>query len=186
MNTLLQAICIFLVGMSIGWLVGLSVSPVTLGVITSLLGIAGGIVTGLRSLTKDAASQKTDDSKKAKRIDARPAALLTVGIAVAATLGIIARTHRVFEPTPVKPPQQPQQTQQTQVADSQIPAYRHGVLFSVQESECNEIGAMAEHPNDEAFLDALRQSTAPWAKKLVENISDIETLRIVVRAICAE
>lgn len=173
-----QAISLFLVGVGIGWLTGLSVSPVISGVLASLLGIAGGIVAGMRSVDT-ADSVEAPNRKTGKWIDARPAALLVIGIALGAPLGVLARTYHVLEPSEVR------QTLPPNATAIQIQAGQ-GVLFSVSASECAELVSMASNPNQAAFRATLKNSTIPWARKLDEKVQDTETLRTLVRTLCAE
>ncbi len=177
-SSCVQAISLFLVGMGIGWLAGLSVSPVISGVLACLLGIAGGIVAGMRSVATGE-PEEAPNRKIGKWIDARPAALLVMGVALGAPLGVLARTHHVLEPSEVRQPLPPSATA------SQIQAGQ-GVLFAVSASECAELVSMASNPNQAAFRAALKNSTIPWAKKLDEKVQDTETLRTLVRTLCAQ
>ena len=87
---LVQIISIAVTGLGIGWLVGLSISPVIAGVIASLLGIAGSAATVIRG---NLSGKLTIGS-----FDARPIAILVVGVAIGATMGIYARTHDILAP----------------------------------------------------------------------------------------
>ena len=72
-----QLIAILMIGLGIGWLAGLSVSPVVGTVLASLLGVAGGIVAAARSLPAEASA-----ASFLSGVDARPAAVLVLGIAL--------------------------------------------------------------------------------------------------------
>ncbi len=63
-------------------------------------GCSGGAVVGLRSIGKDSSS--SDGGNQKSQVSALPAALLVLGIALAAPLGILARTYHVFEPPAVR------------------------------------------------------------------------------------
>jgi hypothetical protein len=72
---------------------------VVAGVITSVLGIAVGIVTGLRSVRQE---NQSDLPAALTAVDARPAAVLVLAIALAATGGMIVKAHRLLEPEVVR------------------------------------------------------------------------------------
>ena len=157
----MQWISIIAVGVGIGWLAGLSASPVVATVLASLLGVAGGIVAGARSLPDEGSA-----SSSLSHLDARPAAALVLAIAVGAPLGILARTHGVFEPTGA--------------ADG--PDIGKGVLFGVTEEECSFLRGIARYPETQ-YRDLLRTS-GDWVRPLEERIEDIDDLKLAVEAIC--
>jgi hypothetical protein len=175
-----QAIYVFIVGMGIGWLSGLSASPVIAGVLTSILGIAGGVVAGLKSIAKDGAAVGGNKAAKTQ-IDALPAALLVLGIALAAPLGIMSRTYHVFEPPEVR------QAVLDQVAQTgKVSGQDRGVLFSASASECAQLMALTGIPNEAAFRDELANSDLPWAVKLEAGIKDTNALKKAVRSLCTK
>lgn len=89
-----QALWILIIGVGIGWLVGLSTSPIIAGIITSLIALGAGVVTGLQVIE----SKKEENVEKEKHyINAKPLALLILGISLAAPCGILVRTYHVFE-----------------------------------------------------------------------------------------
>lgn len=175
-----QAIYVLIVGMGIGWLSGLSVSPVIAGVLTGIMGIAGGVVAGLKSIAKDGASAGSNKAAKTQ-IDALPAALLVLGIALAAPLGIMARTYHVFEPPAVRQAVLDQITKTGKVSGQD-----RSVLFSASASECAELMALTGNPNEAAFRDALAVSDMPWAVKLEAGIKDTNALKKAVRSLCTK
>ena len=175
-----QTIYVLIVGMGIGWLSGLSVSPVIAGVLTSIMGIAGGVVAGLKSMAKDGASAGGGRAS-ISQIDALPAAVLVLGIALAAPLGIMARTYHVFEPPAVRQAVLDQIAQTGKVSDQD-----RSVLFSASASECAELLALASNPNTAAFRDALAASDMHWAAKLEASIEDTNALKKSVRSLCTK
>jgi len=175
-----QAIYVLIVGMGIGWLSGLSVSPVIAGVLTGIMGIAGGIVAGLRSIAKDGVSAGKNETA-ITQIDTLPAALLVLGIALAAPLGIMARTYQVFAPSTVRQAVSDQAAQTGKVGEQGM-----GVLFSASASECAELMALTSNPNEAAFRDALVGSDFSWAVKLEASIKDTNALKKTVRALCTK
>lgn len=165
---MIQLFSLLIVGLSIGWLAGLSVSPVIASILASVVGIAGGIVAGARSLSRDSSSGSPSGSLT--QLDARPAAALVLGIALAAPLGIVARTHGVFEPAGKE--------------RSASPAGQ-GVLFGVKAEQCEELRAMAGFPNDRAYRTRLA-SSGEWGRLLEAEIKDVAHLKAIVEAICSK
>jgi hypothetical protein len=164
---MIQILSILVAGLGIGWLSGLSVSPVIATVLASLVGIAGGLVAGLR-----ASSVKPGDKTAADRlsaVNAIPAAVLILGIAVGAPLGIVARTHQIFEPAD---------------APVRTDATAQGVLFNLTAEHCDRLRARARDANEQAFRTTL-YNTGEWGRLLETHISDTQTLKRVVEDICA-
>lgn len=84
----------FVCGISLGWLVGLSVSPVIQTVMSSLLGLVAGpagLLVGLP--TKQFSPTHPAESRLHGPLTATPLAMLLLGIAVASSWGIYCRTH---------------------------------------------------------------------------------------------
>ena len=83
------------IGLSLGWLVGLSVSPViqaVLGVLlTSIVGVVGALA-GIQN--------PTEKGITSLQITPVPMFLLMIGIALGSTGGIMARTHGWLSPPP--------------------------------------------------------------------------------------
>lgn len=75
---------IIVLGIAIGWLVGLSVSPVVGTTVTALLGIAGAVVSFFTG-TSDPKKQPLGD------VNPMPIALLALTIAISATAGALVR-----------------------------------------------------------------------------------------------
>ena len=79
---------LLVIGSGIGWMVGLSESPIVVSVVASILAIATTIVAGINS---------TDRATNTNpHVASAAAAVLIFGIAAAATLGMYARTHDWF------------------------------------------------------------------------------------------
>lgn len=82
-------------GVGIGWLAGLSVSPVISVVITSVIGVAAAVVTALSGLKQE--SSKTEPLKALTfRVEVWPLAILVIALVVGSGLGIVARNHHLF------------------------------------------------------------------------------------------
>lgn len=85
------------IGVGIGWLIGLSVSPVVSIVITSITGSAAAIIATLSGLEdKDDKPEETNKGQTFRHrwnIDPLPLATLVFGILVGSAIGIWARNH---------------------------------------------------------------------------------------------
>ena len=95
----LGVIALVVTGLGIGWLAGLSVSPVVSIVITSITGAAGAVVAALSGLKEDAAT--TDETPKPKeplrrRIDPIPIGLLAAGLILGSIFGLLARNYHLL------------------------------------------------------------------------------------------
>lgn len=157
-----DGLALLVAGLGIGWLTGLSLTPVIGTVLTSILGAVGGAAAGLTVLGSD----------KPKYHTSWPVALLIIGIAAGGPLGILARTNNLFGPM---------------FADSEETAERQraamGVLFSAGSKSCTLLLGTP----DEYLPSALRTSQLPWAPRLADEFAgDPETLRRVVEVLCNE
>lgn len=88
-----------IIGFGIGWLLGLSVSPVVSIVITSVAGVAAAVITVLSGLegklTGLIASSEQQISIPSK-INPRPLAALIIGLFLGSIVGIQVRTHNLL------------------------------------------------------------------------------------------
>jgi hypothetical protein len=169
-----QAVSVLVIGIGLGWLAGLSVSPVVGGIITSLLGIAAAVVTGLHAIRFDRGARQGDSSTP--RVDARPAALLVLGIALAATLGILVRTHHLLEPR-----------QPAGAVESSRNNQERGVLYGAYQDECNLVLGSATAGNYKAFITQLKASSIPCAREMVSQFQeDPLTLIPLIKTICRD
>jgi hypothetical protein len=180
-----QFFSVFVIGASIGWIAGLTVAPVTVTILTSILGLATGVVVGLQTL------QRKNDSSEQKDyfIDARPAALLILGIAIAAPLGIMARTYELFAPgiMNVDKVEEAVDTENRGMAATsrQDDPGRAPYLYGKYVDDCERVLAMSN--NDKAFLGQLKDSNIPASNDMVERFNDDpETLEYFVRIICSK
>ena len=164
---MVQILSVLVAGLGIGWLSGLSVSPVIATVLASLVGIGGGLVTGLRATVN---SENKSSLSRLSAVNALPAAVFILGISLGAPLGIVARTHQVFEPAGA-----PARTDQT----------TQGVLFNFTSEHCERLRARARDSNEQAFRNALH-STGDWGRLLEKNINDTQTLKRIVEDLCAQ
>jgi hypothetical protein len=169
-----QMLSILIIGLCVGWLGGLSVSPVVATIIASIVGIAGGVVAGIRAVSRD---HPADGSRSVVgNAEARPAAVLALGIAIAAPLGIMARTYGIFEPQAAKS------------ASPTTPTAGNagtGALFGVTVEQCTELLAMTDFPNAEAYRTKLAGSDK-WGRLIEAEIPDTDKLKSIVEAICGQ
>jgi hypothetical protein len=191
-----------LIGTGVGWLMGLSVSPVVTAVVTSLLGIVAGIVTSLKTI-KENTADATPLNLRHVGVDARPAALLVIGIALAVPGGIVTRTHHLLEPaapaqngsTPTK--QAPATTENDlqralvnffdrtlQSLDRSSEDRYGGYLFNAPVEQCDRLLALAERGEHQAFVGELKNSILPYSKEFAARITDLKTLQTIVEILC--
>jgi len=95
----LNTISLFICGISIGWLIGLSISPVIQTVIGSILAIITSVITLLFSLQDGSIKDKLND--KIGVINTLPLAVFLFGLSFSATIGIYARTNDWFGVNPL-------------------------------------------------------------------------------------
>jgi hypothetical protein len=154
-----------LLGLAIGWMVGLSTSPVVASVITTLLGLAGAVVTILGGIKKP--DDETDGSAAIPTANPAPIALLAVTIALAATAGAYTRINTGSLPS----------------GNGENTGLGGISLFSVTAESCAEIlrapnetlaNTVAQEAGDDAILAALGTSTDP------------ALLRAAVTQLCAD
>ena len=101
-NKSLNSIYLFLTGLGIGWIVGLSVSPVVhilLGSILALVVTFASTAAGLSQTDKSGEPKNSSEAnsllKQASKIqiDPRPIAYFIIGIAIGSAIGVYARTN---------------------------------------------------------------------------------------------
>ncbi|MCP3683078.1 MAG: hypothetical protein GY861_10340 [bacterium] len=93
----IQYISLLAVGFGVGWLTGLSISPVVSTLLTSIVGVVIALVSILSGI-KAPESTTTEHTEQVQnnfkwRADPLPLAFLMIGIIGGASVGIIARTH---------------------------------------------------------------------------------------------
>jgi len=105
-SALLVGLCMLLSGIGIGWLIGLSVSPVLYILITSIVTIAAGITSTLTGLEAKAdkanedesASTKPTSTKRDIQINPLPLTTLIIGLVIGTSVGVYARTNEWLGP----------------------------------------------------------------------------------------
>lgn len=151
-----QGCALLLAGVSIGWLAGLSVSPVTAAVLAALMSVVGGVVAGFAATSSSAGTTV--------RVNAWPAALLVFGVALGSPAGVIARTHGWLATG----------------IPSANKAASVGGLFTIAEDECLRL----QGSPDPSLAGALETSGLAWAPRLARRIQDPVVLRQVVDSLC--
>lgn len=161
-----QVLAIVMLGLSIGWLTGLSVSPVVGSVIAGLLGLLGGLGAGGNAIASILGNARTDNTRL---VDLRPVALLAVAIAVAAPMGILARTNGLFG-----------------TLDSAA-VREKGVapgLYAEAESNCAELIPQSYDLAPRQFRDRIAEQDGIW-RRLAADLENDESLVKVVRILCS-
>ena len=182
-----QFLSLIAIGASVGWLAGLSVSPVAGTVIGGLLGLVGGLGAGAMLWGPDRVLAALRDrgataaEPAARPIDLRPAAVLALAVAAAVPLGIIARTHQWFAaPGGVAATTT---TTTTTAAGRAADATTAPVLFADRLGDCAELVA-ASRGHDDVRFRALVREASPLGARLERELS-LDSLRVTVRALCA-
>lgn len=164
-----QLAWLLLAGFAIGWLAGLSLSPVIATILSALLAALAGIVAGFRSA-----------DETARAIDPAPVAVLLIGIAVAAPAGILVRTHGVLEPATHN------STANSSAADQESVARAGpGGLYEVLQADSSWCNRVLMHGNNRLHAELTRSDEKrPWATALSQELDDPRALRRVLEAIC--
>jgi len=89
---------VFVCGIGVGWLIGLSYSPVIQVVITSIITLVASITSALAGMRSDPNEHQARDDAKPKRklqfeINPYPMMLMIIGVALGASVGIYARAN---------------------------------------------------------------------------------------------
>jgi hypothetical protein len=165
-----QIFALLLAGAGVGWLAGLSVSPVATTLLAALMSAVGGVVAGF-------ASAGSDSSRE--RVDAWPAAALVLGVALGSPTGILARTHSVFGAELVGAPSEAPSTSASGPQSARTPAAL-AALYSVAADDCARLLGSP----DRALIGALETSRLPWGPRLAKRVPDPLVLREVVKCLC--
>ena len=144
---------VFVTGIAIGWLLGLSASPVLSIAVTSIMTLVSGLIAASMGLPEPVAHEKsqTENAKEDSwskvpsvrrfRVDPLPLMILMLGLCLGATIGVVARTHDLFG---FDPDREAKKWKKTNLPEQEIyrtlfaenfkadsaPATRLGVLFA--------------------------------------------------------
>ncbi len=150
-----------ILGLSIGWLTGLSASEVVGGVIAGIMGLLGGIGTGLASYSKNRESQPI--------LNLWPMALLGLGIALGATAGVYVRGQQYLG-----------------ASDPELRNDRvgSGALYSLDQASCTELRvAGIRGPAD--LRRAMRVELGEIGVALDKSVRDDSVLESIATELCA-
>lgn len=165
-----QGFAVLLTGIGIGWLMGLSISPVVGAVITFLLTLAGAAVTAFR--------QELPKSIKNRTNNAWPIAILTISMAVGASFGIFARTHDILGLDYRTTINGKAETDQKKSPSKNYVSKT--VLFSLTSDECGEMLIAGPLKIRSIF----KTSSHEKIRSLGDIIDDPETLLKIAEALC--
>jgi hypothetical protein len=100
-----HSIAVALAGLAIGWIAGLSVSPVVSSVMAALLAIGVAAVSALAGLRANSPQPRADEENANVRpsdsnviVDPIPVAAFTVFLALGASAGVYAKAHKLLGP----------------------------------------------------------------------------------------
>ncbi len=162
---------ILLTGIGVGWLAGLSLSPVAHIVITSVIGLAAAAVAALAGVElpvqeKDSKDEATPQPKlPAGPVNAFPIALLVLAVAGGAPLGILARTHQVFGVQELPTAEKKKEDKDDEKAKT---SFRVGGLFA---GEGVDLRSAAAYDQPGPILVELKGSKSASVQKFVEALN---------------
>ena len=185
----LEYTSLFITGTGIGWLVGLSVSPVISNVITVVVGSAAAII---------AAASGLEDKfipLGSRSLDIFPLTMLIAGLVFGSYLGICTRTYDWLEPSISKevrtwvsagiPEEEVVRAMfnarffSTDVT-SNTTAFNEGVLFADSINECDSLRSKT---GDELKRELATSTGNPKLRKLPEIIKDVDVLKELVEQV---
>ncbi|MCL9804455.1 hypothetical protein NAT51_02910 [Flavobacterium amniphilum] len=174
----LNIISLFICGISIGWLIGLSVSSVIQTVISSILAIITSVITLLFSLEDGSIKEKLND--KLGVINILPLAVFLIGLSFSATIGIYARTNDWFgvNPENFKKKWELKDKDSSGIIKNlydklhgaeakETDDINHGVLFNISEN-CNDLLKL----NDAETLISELQSLSPEWQIFTDSVEN--------------
>ena len=147
-------------GLSIGWLVGLSVSEVLGSVLAALMGLVGGIGAGFVAWSKSDQPQPV--------LNLWPLALLSFGIALGASAGVYARGQQWLGNTGAAS------------SDGRVGS---GALYSVDQTRCREL-LLARRRGPDALRLALRVELEDIGEALDKTVADDAAIDSFARQLC--
>jgi hypothetical protein len=102
-----KSIAVALAGLAIGWIAGLSVSPVVSSIMAALLAIGVAVVAALAGLPGNSPQPRTDEENANARtsnsnvaVNPIPVAVFTVCLALGASFGVYVRSNHWLAPVP--------------------------------------------------------------------------------------
>jgi hypothetical protein len=103
-SLLVRGICLLISGVGIGWLIGLSVSPIIHIIITSLIALVVSVTGALAGIKVDEKEDSADDGKSKRKVQVEvnplPLMFMIIGLVIGSSLGVYARTNGWLGPDP--------------------------------------------------------------------------------------
>jgi hypothetical protein len=196
-TTLLAYLSLVITGFGIGWLVGLSVSPVVSVVITSVTGSAAAVIAAMSGI--EGKEDKPEDADKVQTSEFKwnvtpfPIAMLVIGLIVGSTFGILARNHNWMGSGLSSELERwtnaglDEKEVIRRLFDSEYPSTnstesvpKGSYLFAVSSEEC---GRLRGAP-DEGLPNVMATSGNKLLQYLSEAVKDQEVLREVANILC--
>ena len=170
------------IGFSLGWLVGLSASPVLSGVLTSILGSVAALITVVPALGSDG---KVGTALSAPKHTPRLLAVLVIFMAIGATVGTLVRTNNLLGSSEPKAIERQKDTSSDRDAGAAQPSpvrvsHRDGVLFSITSSQCADLTTR----RGSLLRAAARASTNRGIAQIASELGDDVALERVIGAFC--
>lgn len=175
-------------GLAVGWLVGLAVTPVLSGVLTSLLSVVIAAVAVLVGLP-DARNKlgrlirgdgDSDSAPTAVAVNVLPVMLLTVGIALGATAGLMARVNGIFVTIRATPETRDSTATRPSVEFARVGLYSSPVTLD----QCERMVAQLSYPR--ALRMEMLSSSEPVLINLAANErADSSSLANAVKLACS-
>lgn len=169
-----------LVGLGVGYIIGLTITPVmtiVVGSMMSLVTCASGILAGLRPAFTDKVEITHTSAKgrgsRLSPISLYPIAFIIIGMAIGTTAGIWTRTHNLLGSGIL-----PSSSQESAGADAAL-----GVLFNVSMDERSTLREAAESGREGELEARMLSSVNPQVREFAKrHKGDPDTLRKAVRA----
>lgn len=165
---------LLIAGAGIGYLCGLSVTPVIQVVLTSIVTLAVsavGILAGIDRSDSGASGAESNSRRTKIKVDVLPISMIVLGIALGASAGIYVRANNFLG----------WKTAESSEADPVTQA-RLGVLYSESIDFCNSICG----EKDESLRDKMELTTNTRLRQLVDSTKtdDLEVLKLYICPKC--
>lgn len=169
---------IVLSGVLIGFLTGLSVSPVTSIVLTSVVAVVVATTSAVAAITSKA-GDSNPDARAWPEVNPMPVAVLLVGITAGSMIGIFTRSHDWLGTIQSS---RTGTTTLSTMSDTEQKA-RSGVLFRAETSECNDWRTISEQ---EPLRERLKKGVPVDSSlsRIISGCRDLDCLRAVTELRC--
>lgn len=165
-------ISLVVIGLGIGWLAGLSVSPVISVVITSVVGVAAAVVTALSGVKEEPEKPDARSHQQLPKLAVWPLAVLIAGMLAGSALGIRARNYNIFGPTPATVLAQEVGKWTAYGLDRQVVAHR---LFEAKYGYRGWLGQDVTLEVSRWVTDTTQLESAEVARRLFESTYPLES-----------